>query len=439
MTRLTPGRGRRPHQYAADCCGVLCTWSALVVGAVLVSPAIAQPSVPLTLAEAERLALEAEPGREVFLARAQALRERSVAAGQLLDPQARIGLMNFPIESGGFSTEGMTQVQLGIRQDFPPGQSRMLRTQRLQAEAEELTASAGGRDRDVRAAVRHAWLDAYYWTRATAIVSESRAVFVDLAVITQSLFAVGRRKQQDVLQAELELSRLDDRLLSISTHRLAARAALGQWVGTAHTRPLPASLPHLPAIPNRAELAERVAQHPALRAADARIQAQQHAVDLARARFKPGWMLDLGYGYRDGMLPTGEPRSDFVSLMVTVDLPLFRRNRQSRELGAALQERRAAEESKLALSRRLASELQREYDRWQLLTRRIDGYDERILPQAEDSARAALAAYQSEAGDLSEVLRGYIDQLEARLDHTRLQVEQAQSFALLANLGGIEP
>ena len=77
----------------------------------------------LSLAEAERIALENEPGQAALLERAGALREQAVAAGQLPDPKLRVALANFPIESGGFSTEGMTQAQLGVRQAFPPGNS----------------------------------------------------------------------------------------------------------------------------------------------------------------------------------------------------------------------------------------------------------------------------------------------------------------------------
>jgi outer membrane protein TolC len=177
--------------------------------------------------------------------------------------------------------------------------------------------------------------------------------------------------------------------------------------------------------------------HPALGAADARIDARRAGIDLAQEKYKPGWALDLGYGYRDGLLPNGTPRSDFVSLSVTVDLPLFRKNRQDRGLAAALSERRAADESKEQLLRRLMSQLDAEYARWQDLSRRVDLYERLILIQAEDQANAALAAYQSETGDFADVMRGFIDDLNIQLDHIRLQIERAQSYAVLANLVGL--
>jgi hypothetical protein len=64
-------------------------------------------------------------------------------------------------------------------------------------------------------------------------------------------------------------------------------------------------------------------------------------------------------------------------------------------------------------------------------------YESRILDLSKEQAQAALLAYQSEAGDFADVMRGYIDDLNTRLDYIRLQIERAQSYAVLANLGGL--
>lgn len=401
------------------------------------SPAGAQDGVLLTLAEAEDLALRQEPGQSEFRAKADALEERSVAAGQLPDPELHVGLANFPIESGGFSTEAMTQGQLGIRQSFPPGKTRSLSTQLFRSLSTEMERNADARRRDVLTSVRTAWLNTYYWERAHAIVSDTRPYFEDLVIVTRSLYAVGRKSQHDVLRAELELSRLDDRLIDIDRQRRAARAALSQWIGREAMRPIAQKLPALSDVPGLEVLAAELVRHPAVLAEDASIDAHDAGVRLAEERYKPGWAVDLGYGYRDGRLPNGSPRSDFVSLSVTVDLPFFRKNRQDRKVSAALSERRAAAESREALIRRLSSRLDAELARWQDLSRRIELYEQRILVQAEDQSTAALAAYRSEAGDFADVMRGVIDKLNAQLDLARLQTERAQSYAVLANLGGL--
>jgi len=409
----------------------------LIAAFATMAAAQAQLAIPLTLAEAEDLALAAEPGQAALIAKAEALGEQAIVAEQLPDPTLRVGLANFPVQSGGFATEPMTQAQLSVRQAFPAGKSRDASMRQFESLSLEMSEAAGARGRDVLTATRRAWLESYYWRRAADIVAESRPFFSDLATITRSLYAVGSKTQYDVLRSELELSRLDDRLIDIERQQSGARATLSEWIGEESRRPIAMKLPSWSELPTLQVLHENLLAHPAVTAADAGIAARLAGVDVAREKFKPGWAIDVGYGFRGGYQSSGEPRSDMVSLSVTMDLPVFRDKRQNRSLAAALDERRAAEEKREQLLRRLRSQMDTEYARWQDLTRRLELYDQRILGQVGAQAQAALLAYQSEAGDFSDVMRGYIDDLNTRLDYQRLQVERAQSYAVIANLGGI--
>jgi len=399
--------------------------------------ASAQHDIPLTIAEAEKLALASEPGQQALRARAAALEEQAVVAGALPDPMLRVGLNNYPIESGGFTTEGMTNVGAVYRQAFPRGDTRSLSNRRFTRLAEAQMQEADARGDDVLAATRIAWLDLYYWSKARELVRESRPFFDDLATITRSLYAVGRRNQQDVLRAELELSRLDDRLIDIERQQLRARAQLREWIGEDAGRRVAGKLPRWDDAPPLEDLIAALREHPALQAADARIAAQDTGVEIAEQRSKPGWALDVGYSYRNGSLPSGDPRSDFVTVGVTVDLPFFRKKSVDSTLSAALQERSAARADKQRMQRSLESRLAAEYARWQELSRRLALYEERILVQANDHAQASLLAYQNDRGDFADVMRGYIDDLNTRIDYVRLNVEREQAYAVLANLGGI--
>jgi outer membrane protein TolC len=396
---------------------------------------MAQGRVPLTLAEAEDLARAGEPGGLALLARAEAMQEEAVAASQLPDPVLRVGLANYPIGGGSFSTEGMTQAQLGLRQSFP--RARAQNSEKMQAQSDAYRERASARGRDVLAAVRTAWLEAYYSQQAIKLVSESRPFFADLVTITRSMYAVGRKTQHDVLRAELELSRLDDRLITTERAMAEAQASLSRWLGQDAYRPVAMKLPGWQSPPSLEDLRLRLAEHPSIEAASANVLAQEAAVRIAEDNKKPAWSLDAGYGYRDGYLPDGSPRSDFVSLSVSVDLPFFGKNRQDRKLAAALGNRRAAMRTQADVTAQLGSELDAEYARWSDLTRRLALYEKQILGQSRDQAQMALLAYQSDAGDFADVMRGYIDDLNTRLEHIRLQVERAQSYAALASLGGL--
>jgi len=419
------------------CSSIARSLSAIALAATFVAPVYAQHAVPLTLAEAEDLALANEPGRLALQAKAAALSERAIVAGVLPDPMLRLGVNNFPIQSGGFTTEGMTSAAVAIRQSFPAGNTRSISSMQFEMLASEVNQNADARGRFVVTAVQSAWLDAYFWTQAHALVTESRPFFDDLATITRSMYAVGRKNQQDVLRAELELSRIDDRLIEIERQRARAHAVLGKWVGDNASRPTATKLPAWDELPALTDLLDSLPAHPALMAADAQIAARDAGVDLADERSKPQWALDLAYSYRDGSLPNGDPRSDFVSLNVTVGLPFFRKKSVDSTLSAALHERSAAQSSKVQILRELKSQLEAEFAHWHDLTRRLTLYEERILGQANDNAQAALLAYQSDSSDFADVMRGYIDDLNTRIDYIRLRIERAQSYAVLANLGGL--
>jgi outer membrane protein TolC len=410
---------------------------AIVIGALPVTLAHAQLSIPLTLAEAEDRALAAEPGQLALQAQATALGERAVVAAQLPDPQFRVGLNNFPVDGGGFRQEGMTHALVGIQQRFPPGETRALSARQFEALASKTQSQGEAHGRDVLAAVRQVWLDLYYQQRAYELVNESRPFFEDLASVTRSLYSVGRKSQQDVLRAELELSRLDDRLIDIERRQSLARAALGEWLGRDASRPIAGRLPSWDQVPTLESMQAALDGHPTLQAAAADTAARSAGVALADERSKPGWALSLGYSYREGTLPIGEPRSDFISVGVTVDLPFFRSKSVDSTLSAALSEQSAARSSEVALQRKMRSRLAAEYAHWRDLTRRLSVYEQRILPQARDSAEAALLAYQSDRADFADVMRGYIDNLNTRIKHVRIQVDRAQSYAVLANLGGL--
>lgn len=431
--------GRTPHSKNIARCSAGFLFRAIgpVAGLLFAHVVAAQQALPLTLQEAQELALYDEPGQNSLRLRAGALRDESVAGGQLPDPTMRIGMANFPIQSGGFTTEGMTQAQLGIRQEFPGGDTRELTTRKFRTLADEMSHKADRRGRDVLTAVRMAWLETYYWREAHQMTIESRPFFDDLATITTSLYSVGRKSQQDVLRAELELRRLDDRIINMSKQHLRSRAALSEWVGTESLRPIATNLPEWTAVPPLEVLRKDLRAHPAMLAADASVGASFVGVDLAEQKYKPDWTVDLGYGYRDGYLENGQPRSDFISMSVTVDLPFFRSNRQDKSVGAALNQRRAADQSREELLRHLNSQLESEYVSWQDLGRRVDLYEDSILGVSADNASAALAAYQSDTGDFADAMRGFVDDLNTRLEYKRLQVERAQSYAMLANLGGL--
>jgi hypothetical protein len=101
-----------------------------------------------------------------------------------------------------------------------------------------------------------------------------------------------------------------------------------------------------------------------MQAEAAQVEASRKEVDLARQAYKPGWMLELTYGQRVGEDPEGDSRSDMLSAMVSVDLPLFRDKRQTDARFHAGPGRRVCTRDRL---RELRTALDVEYGNWERL------------------------------------------------------------------------
>jgi outer membrane protein TolC len=406
--------------------------------ALLFAGVQAQTGATLTLTEAERIAVDADPVIAADRARAQALGEAAVAEGQLPDPRLKAGVVNLPLDTFKLNQQDMTQVVVGVEQSFPPGDT--LRYRQRQGEWQSAAEQANAQDttRKLVRDVRSGYLELFYQLQADRIVAETRATFDRLVDITRAQYATGRVTQQDVLGASLELARLDDRATQIRNAVENERAALGKWLAGPVNRPLDDRLPELPPLPPRETLLEALTQHPAIRAESARIESESEAVRIAREQYKPGWSIGLEYGQRYGQDASGDSRPDMLTAMVSVDLPLFPGQRQDRRLAASLQEAEEARFSRADRLRELREMLDTEYANWLRLGERGALYETRLLPQADANAEAALNAYQSGVSDFGTLIRADITDLDVRLEALRVRVERLQAQARLLYLAGDE-
>ena len=76
---------------ASVCPGILGLVAAIGLSSWPAIDAYAERDIALTIAEAEDLALAAEPGQEALRSRAAAFEEQAVVAGALPDPMLRVG------------------------------------------------------------------------------------------------------------------------------------------------------------------------------------------------------------------------------------------------------------------------------------------------------------------------------------------------------------
>jgi outer membrane protein TolC len=390
----------------------------------------------LDINEAVRLALADDPAIAASRARSQAFSDNAIADGQLPDPQLRTGIYNLPTDNFHINEEPSTQLRLGVQQAFPRGKT--LHYKKRQGEWKATSAMATA-ELDARRAildVRKHFLELYYQLRAGEVVTETRKLFSQLVEITQAHYATGRVSQQDVLQASLELSRLDDRTTRILNEVDTSRATLNKWIGEAAALPVNSTFPKLPQPAAKEQIETALPEHPAIQLETARLEAENQSIQIAREQYKPGWSAGLEYRKRFGDDPDGDDRSDMMAAMVTVDIPLFPKNRQDKRLSASIQQATSVQLTRDDKLRELKQKLDMDYANWQRLGERATLYETQLLQASTANALASLNAYQSGITEFTTLMRARITELDVRLADLRIRVDHAKAQASLLYLAG---
>ncbi len=400
-------------------------------GWLLMLLAVPGAAAELTLRDAERLALEQAPMLARARANVAASAERVVYEGRLPDPQLSLGAINVPTDSFSLREEDMTMAMVGVRQAFPPGDTLALRTRRAEREHARSEARLEVERRNLLRQVRAAWLELYFANRALEVLTATRALASRDLEAAEGRYRAAQESQRAVFVARQVLARINEREPMLRAEAERARAQLQRFIGAAARDPLPAELPALPAP--RAQL--DVTRHPEWRAAQAELDVMRAEVGMAREEYKPAWMLDLQYGFRRPM-PDGTTRSDMITAMVTLDLPIFRSKRQDRRLAENLAKETAALLETEDKDRELASmygAMRAEYEALQARARIIE---EQLLPNIRRETQVTLAGFAREQAMLREAR---MKELDAELELLRVRVDLAKTQAELLYLTGDEP
>lgn len=384
------------------------------------------------------------------------LRAESIKRGELANPKLSLGLANMPLDSLDFNQEAMTQLKFSVSQMLPRGDSLALKKETWQQKGQVALVKQSQRAAQIERDVSLTWLAIFEAKQSIALIEANRGLFEQLLEVSQASYssALGRTSQGDIIKAELELIRLEDRLASLALIKQAKYAQLSHWLGDLESWPEPKSLPQVnlkqarfyPADPvhldnkghfddkshldNKGHLDEKTqkpnpaitdqtlskqfVQHPNLIELDEKAQLAQVSMSLAKQAYQPQWGLNASYGYRDDA-ENGMSRSDFFSLGVTLDMPIFSKTAQDAgvkskqlSLNAIAFEQALALKQMLAKYRVIQSKVAK-------LSQRHHLYQTSLIPQLKQQEDILLAAYKSNEGPFSDVIKARIESLNAKI------------------------
>jgi outer membrane protein TolC len=399
----------------------------------------AVPVKPLSIFEAEQLAIVLSPELRRLNAEAEALDQKAIADGQLPDPSLMAGTINVPTNTFSFKQDDMTMIMGGLEQKIPPGHSLAIQSRQTKAQAGVFRAQLKEQELVIVRTVQETWLELYYLQHEAEIIRSNRQLFAYLHKVAQSQYAAAKATQTDVLQVQIELTHLDVQQVQIAQQIDQSRAKLGRWIGQENARrKLSAQLPKFPKVPPLNLLKVKIQRHPLLQADLGAINASREAIAFSKEQFKPGLVLDVNYGVRQGHMENGVPRSDMITAQASIDLPIFTKHRQTPRLRESLLHLEAAILDRNTHYRDLNELLISTYAAWTQLGKRNSLITNKLVPQSKQNAKASLLAYQNATLDMNTVLRAYTGQLDIKLEQLQIQIEQLKSRAALLYLQGIK-
>jgi len=430
------------HSLSSVCATILV---GLIGGFVLPAHAVVDGSDGvLTLAQAEQIALEANPALASSRANAAAMAEIPSQAGTLPDPTLGLNALNVPVDTFNLDQEPMTQMQLSLSQAIPFPGKLGLRRAAAEHEATAASEASGERRLMILADVRAVWWQVFALDRALAIVRENQGLMRQFVEIAQTKYKVGAGLQQDVLLAQLELSRLLNDELRLIGRRESAAAALNALLDRPPSYAVRlASVPpndSLPELAAKADLLQRaVANRPLLAGQRELVEAARSRADLAKRDYYPDFRVGAAYGFRDTPDPiTGETLPDFLSVMVSVSLPIYSGSRQSKALS---QRRSELSQRRFLLAdslRSVESAISRHTAQYMAARQQVALFNTAILPQAEQTVQSMLAGYQVDEVDFLNVVNAELRLFNAQVSYWEALGDAKQSLARLAAAVGEE-
>ncbi|HSK48612.1 MAG TPA: TolC family protein, partial [Coriobacteriia bacterium] len=256
---------------------------------------------------ASEVEVDSKRSRREETARAKA--ERIIQVTALPDPMVTTRTLPEPIRTA----EGDNFFVLGISERFPIPK-KLDRAGRI---ALEDTRAALQRLQEVRlriiAEVKRAYFQLYVLDKSIEITGENQRLLRGLIDVARAQVAAGRRPQDDVLRAQVELSSLEAELISLRQRRVSMVAQVNELLDRTPNTPV-ASLDGFDI--RKADLSldqlldKATGANPALKRLKHLIERDEHAVGLARLAYWPDFTLGLEWMYmepRDAFRPPPNP------------------------------------------------------------------------------------------------------------------------------------
>ncbi len=389
---------------------------------------------PLQAEELDQLVNEAllnNPDLAVAKARWQQATFKSPQVGSLKDPVLSFALSNYPNDNFSSDETAMTGNEVKLAQAFPfPGKLES-RSALANEQARWFEAVYQDKHFQIARKVKDAWYRLYFKEQAIVVTERNLALVDDIIRLTEVRYETGSGLQQDVLKAQVQRSRLMERLMTLRQQRSVVQSELNRLLNRPFdgTYDAPETLELVAVDKNLEDFQQTSSEKRPLNSAyQALIKRYRFQHKLAELDDYPDMTLWASWRFRDDDLADGG--TDFVSAGVSFSLPIYREKRRAAtsEAVAALH---MAERQSDGFRNSVKESIRNAYARMEETHQQAELYEKGIIPQTSQSFQAALVSYQVGKVAFISLLDALMTTYQAEMEYYRFSSEYMRSLAWL--------
>jgi outer membrane protein TolC len=405
---------------------VLLVSTSLLLACVSIGPAFAEES-SLTLQSLVEEALLRNPSIQAASRQWEASQAIIPQVQSLPDPSLLLGYQRMPM------LEPLEGPVYGFSQKFPFPGKLGLKGEVAARHADRIEQMYYATRLNVISRLKQHYWDLHFIHKGIEIVEKNKRLLMHFEKTANARYSVGKTAQQDVFRAQVELSRVLDRLAVLEQQKESLHAAINRILNRPPIGPLgtPEAI-HLTPIPqDLPELARRAeAFSPILLASAKNVAQGEESVSLARKEYFPDFNLSA-LGTRNERI-----NENGYQLMFGIQIPLFYQTKQREGVNQAVADLSRAREDLTATRQDLLFQVKDAFERAQRATRLVKIVGKAIIPQATLALQSAQAGYSVDKVDFLTLLNNLLTLQENELELHGEMVEHEKAVARLEELTG---
>ncbi|MCS6289331.1 MAG: TolC family protein [Nitrospira sp.] len=345
----------------------------------------------------------------------------------LPDPRLQLGYQRMPM------SDPLQGAMYGFGQEIPFPGKLSLKGEVAQREAERMEQEFNATRLRLIAALKEGYFNLHFVHKSIEIVERNKTLLLQFEKTAKARYSVGQAAQQDVFRAQLEISRVLDRLAVLDQQKESLHAAINRLVNRPPAGPLgtPDEIhTTILTIPLH-ELSQRTdAFSPALLATAKGIDRSERSLSLAKRQYYPDFDI-TALGLRNDRI-----NDNGYQVMLGVKIPLFYESKQKQGVREAMAGLEGAREDFAATRQDLLFQVKDGFVQAQRAERLITILRDAIIPQATLALQAAQAGYGVGKVDFLTLLNSLLTLQDSQLELHGEMVNHEKAIARLEAVTG---